>query len=144
MSKEQAFDLQNSELSDVFTALTAEVWLDPKLAGKLAANKRATVLGFAREHGYAVPTDEDIEQFEVPPNPVGDLEIGTPEVRMGPTADYSTTCDPCTSLEAGCPSSTCNASYGCPTDGCSWSCWTAQQCSIDCFTVMCTFYGCNP
>jgi hypothetical protein len=141
MSIRETFAPANAQPAELFTALTAEAWLDPQLAGRLAADKAETIRAFARDLGYEVPTDEEIRQFEIAPNPVGDLDLSVNEVRMDSTTDGSPSCDYyCSTGGTGCNSNngTCpSPSYNCVTSvACSFDC--SWHCSHGCFTTLCS------
>jgi hypothetical protein len=117
MSKREVFS-RPAEPTDLFSALTAEAWMDPSLAAELARDKAATVARFAKVHGYKAPADDAVEAFELPENPIGELKLVTPDVTMA-TTDNMTPCGPC------------------PTE-------VTCYCSADCFTVQCTHqYPCE-
>jgi hypothetical protein len=127
VSKREVFS-RTAEPMDLFSALTAEAWMDPDLAAELRRDKAVTVARFAKKHGFALPAGDAVEAFELPENPVGELKLTTPDVNMAYT-DYTcqTACSPC-ATEVTCLSECggCETqnlcSSGCPTEFCTQGC----------------------
>jgi hypothetical protein len=142
MSNRETFSLHTSQPADLLSALTAEAWLDPALAAEVTEDKHGAIARFAREYGYAAPAPAQIEAFELPANPVGDLETV-----IGPMPITATS-----AIEEGCPStaqSTCPSTTapGCPSTAggncgpCSAS-FFPSDCSQGCSTFNCTIWDC--
>src|SRR5688572_2183108 len=90
---------------DIFALVTAEAWLDPNFARELSVDKAKAVEAFARTHSHSMPSEEEIDAFEVAPNPIGELETDVPDVTATLTVDEGSTCYyNCPSVAPGCNS----------------------------------------
>lgn len=127
MSKMEVLTLERADPADLFTALTAEAWLDPDLAADLIADKPGAIVRFAERYGHAPPSEDAIVEFELPRNPIGEAESSVTRITMNTTTDYG-----CSTAATGCGSNngTCGptpTSLGCPsippncTGGCAYT-----------------------
>lgn len=139
MSKMVPLRTENSETADLFTVLTTEAWLDPDLAARLANDKARTIEQFARTGGFPAPTGDEINGYELAPNPVGNVGYEVIETTMD-TTTVASTCGNTSQHGCGSNDGTCPS----PT----YSCITFQGCSVDCsymcYTTQCTLnWQCN-
>ncbi len=127
MAKIDLLDRDTATRADLFTSLTAAAWLDADLASALSSDKGATIEAFARENDFEVPLLVEIEAFELPGNPVGNLEV------LGFTMPMTMS----SALSDGCPNTaqqTCppTTAPGCPDTAAG--CGLVTYFSADCPT----------
>lgn len=119
MSNVDVIAVPQGQDTALMSEFTAEAWLDPDLARAFDADKARTIARFARERGYQVPGLDEIEDFELPGNPIGDFEysenVHAPHAGNTLEPTCTSDCWPTPSLE--CPSVRCSAD--CPTATCT-------------------------
>jgi hypothetical protein len=125
---------------DLFLELIAEAWLNPALAEALKRDKRKAIVDFAADHELRVPEGDDIDAFELPENPAGDMDVVIP-VEANTPPPTGTGCQTnqfCSHHSCGCSVYYCSQ-MTCPTGGgstsqagCSNSCYTNNGCTHYC------------